>query len=66
MPRTIRKDLILKTEQALGNVDRLDQYLYDMDQLHAGRQPAIPAIAPVLIQAHEQVRQLWQALRREL
>ena len=66
MARTIRKDLILKTEQALGNIDRLDVYLYDMDQLHNGRQPAITEIAPVLLAAHENVRQLWQALRREL
>lgn len=66
MARTIRKDLILKTEQALNNIDRLDQYLYDMGILADGRQPAIDEIAPTLLQIHETVRDLWKALRRQL
>lgn len=66
MARTIRKDLILKTEQALNNIDRLDQYLYDMGIEADGRQPAIDSIAPTLLDAHEMVRQLWQALRKQL
>jgi len=66
MPKTIRKTLIEKAESALNNLDRLDEYLFEMDQLHEGRQPAITNMAPVLLEGHEQLRQLWVALKKQL
>lgn len=66
MPRTIRKTLILKARSALSNIDNLDEYLYEMDQLHGGRQPAITDMAPTLIEGHEVIRKLWTALLNQL
>ena len=66
MPKTIRKVLIEKAESALNNIDRLDEYLYEMDQLHKGRQPAITQMAPSLIDGHEVIRQLWKYLKSQL
>jgi len=66
MPKTIRKVLIEKAESALNNIDRLDEYLYEMDQLHGGRQPAITQMAPTLIEGHEVLRSLWRQLKSQL
>lgn len=66
MPRTIRKDLQMKARSSLRNLDNMDQYLFEMDQMHGGRQPAITKLAPILIQGHEQLRKLWLALLNQL
>ena len=66
MPKTIRKVLLEKAESALNNLDRLDEYLFEMDQLHGGRQPAIIRMAPTLIEGHEVLRNLWRKLKSQL
>jgi len=66
MSRTIRKTLIMKAESAINCIDGLDEYLMEMDELHQDRQPAITNMAPILLQGHEQLRQLWTALRKQL
>jgi len=66
MPKTIRKVLLEKAESALNNIDRLDEYLFEMDQLHKGRQPAITQMAPTLIEGHEVLRSLWRQLKSQL
>jgi len=66
MPRTIRKNLILKAESALNCLDSLDGYIFEMDMLHQGRQPAITAMKKPIVEGHEVLRQLWQALRKQL
>ena len=66
MPKTIRKVLLEKAESALNNIDRLDEYLFEMDQLHGGRQPAITQMAPTLIEGHEVLRSLWRQLKSQL
>jgi len=66
MPKTIRKVLLEKAESALNNLDRLDEYLFEMDQLHGGRQPAITRMAPTLIEGHEVLRNLWRKLKSQL
>jgi len=66
MPKTIRKVLIEKAESALNNIDRLDEYLFEMDQLHKGRQEAITSMKGMLIEGHEAVRMLWKVLRSQL
>jgi len=66
MPRTIRKDLILKAKSSLRNLDNMDEYLYEMAMMHQGRQPAIDEYAPILLEGHEQLRSLWKALLKRL
>jgi hypothetical protein len=66
MPRTTRKNLIFKARSALNCLDSLDEYLYEMSQMHQGRQPAIDTMAPILIEGHEQLRKLWKALLNQL
>jgi len=44
----------------------LDVWLAQMDQLADGRQPAIPEMAPALLEAHNVVRLLWTELERRL
>jgi hypothetical protein len=66
MPRSTRKNLLLKAQQSLIAIDRLDLYLMDMSELAAGRQPAITELAPTLIQGHQVVRHLWQQLKEQL
>ena len=66
MPKTIRKVLLEKAESALNNLDRLDEYLFEMDQLHGGRQPAITNMKKIMVEGHEAVRQLWKALKSQL
>ena len=50
----------------MNNIDRLDEYLFEMDQLHKGRQPAITQMAPTLIEGHEVLRSLWRQLKSQL
>jgi len=64
--RTTRKNLLLKSQQAITVIDRLDIYLMDMAELAGGRQPAITEMMPVLIEGHQQLRTLWKALREQL
>lgn len=66
MPRTIRKDLILKARSALRELDNMDEYLFEMSQMHQGRQQAIDKMAPILLEGHEQLRKLWTALLNQL
>jgi len=66
MPRTVRKTLIMKAESALNLIDSLDEYIFEMDILHEGRQPAITAMKKTLVEGHEVLRQLWHALRKQL
>jgi len=66
MPKTIRKVLLEKAESALNNIDRLDEYLFEMDRLHGGRQPAITNMAPTLCEGHEVLRSLWRQLKSQL
>ena len=66
MPKTIRKVLLEKAESALNNIDRLDEYLFEMDQLHKGRQAAITQMASTLIEGHEVLRSLWRQLKSQL
>ena len=66
MPKTIRKVLLEKAESALNNIDRLDEYLFEMDQLHKGRQPAITNLKSILIEGHEELRTLWKYLKSQL
>ena len=66
MPRTIRKTLINKAKLALTYIESLDITLYEMSELHGGRQPAITELVPTLIEGHEQLRRLWSALLNRL
>ena len=66
MPKTTRKVLLEKAEQALNCIDRLDLYLMDMDLIHGGRQPAIDQMKKTLVQGHEQIRVLWKILQSQL
>jgi hypothetical protein len=56
----------MTARQALACVDRLDLYLFNMDELAAGRQPAIDFMKPTMVNGHEAVRQLWKALLVQL
>ena len=66
MPKTIRKVLLEKAESALNCIDRLDEYLFEMDQLHKGRQIAITNMKATLIEGHEVLRSLWRQLKSQL
>lgn len=66
MPRSTRKNLILKATQSLMAIDRLDIYIMDMAELAAGRQPAITELMPTLVQGHQVIRQLWHQLKEQL
>jgi len=66
MARTTRKNLQLTARQALACIERLDVYLMNMDEMSAGRQPAIDLMKATLIDGHEAVRQLWLSLFRQL
>jgi len=56
----------MKVESALNLIDSLDEYIFEMDILHEGRQPAITAMKKTLVEGHEVLRQLWHALRKQL
>lgn len=64
--RSIRKQLIEQTRQAQDHLDRLDYILVDMAERAGGRQPAIDEMAPIIVEGHDQLRRLWQALRSRL
>lgn len=67
MPRTQRKDLKRKCDQAIAALDHLDGYLWDMKQIDSGgRQKAIVEFEVTLVKAHHALRQLWGALRERL
>jgi len=66
MPKTIRKVLIEKAESALNNIDRLDEYLFEMDQLHKGRQVAITNMKKSILSGHQVIRVLWGILKSQL
>jgi hypothetical protein len=66
MGRTIRKSLIEKARLALNCIDFLDEYIWEMHEMHQGRQPAIEAMGPILLEGHEQLRRLWRALKDQL
>ncbi len=66
MARTTRKNLLLKCEQAISIIDRLDIYLMEMDTLAAGRQPAIDLMKGPMIDGHEAIRRLWKTLFSQL
>jgi len=64
--RSIRKQLIEQTRQAIDHLDRLDYIIVDMKDRAGDRQPAIDEFGPILIEGHEQLRRLWKALRTRL
>ena len=64
--RSIRKQLIEQTRQAIDHLDRLDYILADMKVRAGDRQPAIDEFGPILVEGHEQLRRLWQGLRSRL
>ena len=66
MAQTVRHQLIRAADSSLNALIRLDQNLMKMDLLANGRQPAIEELKDVLVQGHEQLRVLWQALRDQL
>ena len=66
MPRTIRKDLIIDTEQAQHHIDALDAILFHMATIAGGRQPAIEQVTPGLLEAHDMIRAAWRQLRKQL
>ena len=67
MPRTQRKNLLMKADQALAAINHLDEYLFEMKQIDSGdRQKAIPEFEVTLVRAHDGLRQIWQALKERL
>jgi len=67
MPRTQRKDLIRKCDQALTALSHLDEYLFEMKLIDTGnRQKAIPEFEETLVMGHDGLRRIWQALRDRL
>ncbi len=66
MPRSTRKTLVDYTLQALDKLNLLDEILYNMDALAAGRQPAITEMSPVLLAGSAAMRQLWTILKDQL
>jgi len=66
MPTTKRHQLREWARLAIELCDTLDSYLAQMDILASGRQPAIPEMAPAMMEAHNIVRRLWVQLRLHL
>lgn len=66
MPKTIRKVLLEKCDQAQNCLDRMDLYLMDMELIAEGRQPAIYQMKRSLLLGHDQLRTLWQTLKSQL
>ena len=66
MAHSIRHQLISKARQALDHIEALDYCLYAMNELHQGRQEAIPEYTPLLLEAHEQLRSAWKLLLARL
>ena len=63
MPRTTRKMIVDRARQALEYIDALDMAVYDIEQLAAGRQPALDTFRLPLLEMHELLRRQWQAFR---
>ena len=66
MAHSIRHQLISKAHQALNHIEALDLCLQAMNELHQGRQEAIPEYTPLLLEAHEQLRAAWKLLLARL
>jgi len=66
MPKTIRKVLLEKCDQAQNCLDRMDLYLMDMELIAEGRQPAIEQMKRNLLLGHDSLRVLWQRLKAQL
>lgn len=66
MPITKRKQLLRWANLAIDLCNTLDAYLAQMDELASGRQPAIPEAIPLMLEAHNIVRELWRDLERKL
>jgi len=66
MPKTIRKVLLEKCDQAQNCLDRMDLYLMDMELIAKGRQPAIIQIKRNLLLGHDHLRILWTLLKSQL
>jgi len=66
MPKTIRKVLLEKCDQAQNCLDRMDLYLMDMELIADGRQPAIIQMKRNLLLGHDQLRVLWTTLKSQL
>ena len=66
MPSTTRHQIIARCEAALSHIDALDVCLFDMEQLAAGRQPALEEFRLPLLEMADLLRQQWKALRRKL
>jgi len=66
MPRTTRKMIVDRARQALEYIDALDMAVYDIEQLAAGRQPALDEYRLPLLEMHELLRRQWKAFRLKL
>jgi len=52
--------------QAIDYIAQLDLAVYDIEQLAAGRQPALDEYRLPLLEMHELLRRQWTAFRRRL
>ena len=66
MSRSIRKQLIDSSQQALNRIEDLDEILYNMEAMSEGRQPLITEITPLLVKGHNALYQVWTSLRDQL
>jgi len=66
MARSIRKQLIDSSQQALNRIVDLDVILYSMEAMSAGNQPLIGEFTPVLLKGHKALFDLWKSLRDQL
>jgi hypothetical protein len=66
MPRTTRKMICDRADSAISGIDYLDVCLMDIDQLAAGRQPAIDLYRLPLLEMHNLLRAQWKAFRKLL
>lgn len=66
MPRTTRHMIVDRAIQAIDYIAQLDLAVYDIEQLAAGRQPALDEYRLPLLEMHELLRRQWTAFRRRL
>jgi hypothetical protein len=66
MPRTTRHQIVDRAEAALAYIDSMDLAIMDIEQLAAGRQPALDEYKIPLLEMHNILRQQWRAFRLKL
>ncbi len=64
--RTTRKTLIDKHQSAILALNHLNEIIYSMVQVADGRSDPITEMAPLLVDGHDTLKQLWGALRDQL